>query len=60
MVPGGRDSQGLWESHVHTTVFNMENQQKTYCIAQGTLLNVMCQPEWEPGLGEKGYMYMFG
>ena len=31
MVPrgkdGGRDSQGLWDGHVHTAVFNMENQQ---------------------------------
>ena len=60
MVAGGRDSQGLWESQVHTAVFNMENQQKTYCRARGTLLNVMCQAEWEPGLGEIGYMHMFG
>ena len=27
-------------------------------IAQGTLLNVMCQPGWEGRLGENGYMYM--
>ena len=33
---------------------------KTYCIAHGTLLNVMCQPGWERGLGENGYMYMYG
>ena len=29
-------------------------------IAQGTLLNVMWQPEWEKGLGENRYMYMYG
>ena len=23
----------------------------TYCTAQGTLLNVMCQPAWEEGFG---------
>ena len=23
----GRDSQGLWDGHVHTAVFKMENQQ---------------------------------
>ena len=33
---------------------------KTYCIAYGTLLNVMCQPVWEGGLGENGYIYMYG
>ena len=26
----------------------------------GTLLNVMCQPRWEEGLGENGYKYMYG
>ena len=29
-------------------------------IAQGTLLNVMCQPGWERGLGKNGNMYMYG
>ena len=29
---------------------------RTYCVAQGTLLNVRCQPGWEGSLGEKGYM----
>ena len=24
---GGRDSQGVWDGHGHTAVFNMENQQ---------------------------------
>ena len=24
---GGRDSQGAWDGHGHTAVFNMENQQ---------------------------------
>ena len=39
----------------------MNNQQEpTYCIAQGTLLNVMWQPGWEGSLGENGYMYTFG
>ena len=32
----------------------------TYCIAHGTLLNVMGQPGWKAGLGEKGYVYMYG
>ena len=29
-------------------------------VRMGTLLNVMCQPGWERGLGENGYMYMYG
>ena len=33
---------------------------RTYCIAQGILLNVMWQPRWEGSLGENGYMYMCG
>ena len=24
----GRDSQGLWEGHVHTAMFKMDNQQR--------------------------------
>ena len=31
-----------------------------YCIAQGTLLNVVWQSGWEGSLGENGYMYMYG
>ena len=27
MVAGGRDSQGLWEGHVHTALFKVDNQQ---------------------------------
>ena len=26
-LPGGKDSQGLWEGHVHTAVFRMDDQQ---------------------------------
>ena len=33
---------------------------RTYCRAQGTLLNVMWKPGWEGSLGENGYMYMYG
>ena len=65
---GGRDSQGVWDGYVHTAIFKMENQKKkkkekptrTYCIAQGTLLNVMWKPEWVGNLRETGYMYMYG
>ena len=36
----------------------MDKPTKTYGIAHGTLLSVMCQPGWEGGLGENGYMCM--
>ena len=26
-LPGGRESQGIWEGHVHTVTFKMDNQQ---------------------------------
>ena len=30
----GRDSQGVWDGHVHTAAFKINNQQgPTYCIA---------------------------
>ena len=34
--------------------------KKTYCISQGTLLEVMWQSRWEGGLGQDRYMYMYG
>ena len=27
-LPGRRDSWGLWEGHVHTAIFKMDNQQR--------------------------------
>ena len=33
---------------------------RLYCIAKGTLLNVVWQPGWEGGLGENGCRYMYG
>ena len=25
--PGGKDSQGVWDGHVHTAIFKMDNPQ---------------------------------
>ena len=33
---------------------------RTYCIAQGTRLNVMWQLGWQGSLGETRYTYMYG
>ena len=59
-LPGGWESQGVWDGDVHTDIFKMDNQTKTCCIAQGTLPSVMQQPGWKGSLGENGYMYMYG
>ena len=32
---------------------------RAYCIAQGTLLNVLWRPKWEGNLKKSGYMYMY-
>ena len=58
-LPRGRDSEALWEDHVHIAIFKMDNQQ-TYCKAHGILLFVILQAEWEGGLEENGYMNMSG
>ena len=52
----GRDKLGVWEGPVHAAIFKMGNQW-TSCT---TLLNAMCQPGWERGLGKNGHMYMYG
>ena len=38
---GGRDKLGGWEYHIHTTMYKIDKQKRTYCIAQGTILNFM-------------------
>ena len=46
------------ESTCTHVIFKMDKQQ-AYCIAQGTLFNIMWQPGWKGSLGENGYMYMY-
>ena len=55
-LPWGRDSQGVWESHVHTTMFKMDTQQGPV-IQHIELCSI--QPGWERLLGENGYRYMY-
>ena len=56
--------RGTWQATVHGVAESDSTDglsiqpKRTYCIAQRTLLNVMCQPGWEGSLGENGYMYM--
>ena len=59
-----KTSSEVWDQHVHTTIFKMDNHFKwltarTYCSAQGTLLMLCGSLEFEGSLGEKGNMCMF-
>ena len=45
--------------YMYMAIYEMDNQQK-YHIAHGTQFNVIYQPGWEEGLGQKGFMYMYG
>ena len=36
---------------VYTVMYLKQIIPRTYCVAQGTLLNVRCQPGWEGSLG---------
>ena len=47
---GVRNSEGIWEGHVYTAIFKMDNQQKP--IVQHMELCFMCQLGWEGTLGE--------
>ena len=57
---GVRDSWGIWNQHVHTAIFRMNNQPRSYCMAQGTLLNVIWHP-WIGGEsgGEQVHVYVW-
>ena len=55
----GRDSQGVWDGHVHTAIFKMNNQQRPTIQTQNSAQCYVAG--WMGGcLGENGYMYMYG
>ena len=59
MVARGKGQLGsLGKSCTHCYIQNGQ-PTSTGCIAHGILLNVMCQPGWEGGLGENGYMSIY-
>ena len=37
----GRDKSGHWDEHTHTTTWKIDKPTGTYCIAQGTILNIL-------------------
>ena len=55
---GGRDSWGIWEEHVHTAMFEMDNQQGT-SLERMKLCSCSVAAREEGGLEENGYMYMY-
>ena len=55
-LTGGRDSKGVWESHVDTAIFQMHKQQGL--SAQHMELLVLCASLDEMGVWKDGYMYM--
>ena len=55
---GGRDSQGVWDGHGHTAVFNMENQQGP--AGQPRELGSMSCGSLDGRIwGQNGYMSMY-
>ena len=54
MIYRGRNSQGVWDGHVDTAIFKMDNQQGPTVQHREPLLNVMWQSGWEEGLEENG------
>ena len=56
---GERDSQGVWDGHVHTAIFKTGNQQGPI-VQDMELCSMLWQPGWKDSLGENGYMSMFG
>ena len=52
MIYRGRNSQGVWDGHVDTAIFKMDNQQGPTVQHREPLLNVMWQSGWEEGLEE--------
>ena len=55
---GGRDGElGI---HMYTLLHLKWISTRSYCIAHGTLLNLMWQARWQESLGENEYMYLYG
>ena len=56
----GKDSQGVWEGHVHTTIFKMSNQQGPI-VQHMKLCSMLCGSlDGRGSLRKNGYMYMYG
>ena len=36
---GGKDELGVWDEHIHSTIYKRNN--RIYCVAQGTTFNIL-------------------
>ena len=41
MIAGGRDSRGVWDGHIHTAIFKMDNQQGP-TVQHMKLCSILC------------------
>ena len=60
---GKRRGEGTvreFEIDLYTLLYLKWIPTRICCIRQGTLLSVIWQAGWERGLGENGYMCMYG
>ena len=58
-MTAGRDSQGVWDGHVHTAIFKIDNQQG---LLYSTWNSAQCYvAAWMGGgFGENRYVCMYG
>ena len=58
---GARAGGISWDTgiDIYTLLCVKQITNKTYYIAQGTLLNTLSWPIWEKNLKKSGYMYMY-
>ena len=54
------DNQGVWDGHVYTAVFKMDNQQGPIVWHMELCSVLPVSLDGSGGLGEKGYMYLYG
>ena len=54
----GRDSQGVWDGHVHTAIFEMDNQQGSIVLYM-ELCPIFCSNlDWREFGGEWIHVYL--
>ena len=56
---GQRDSWGVWDRHVHSILFHVDNHRGP-TSQHMELLNAVWQPGWERSLEENGSMCTYG
>ena len=60
MAARGQDGQGAWESHIITLLQSKCITNKDLWYSMWNSAQCYMPVGWEAGLGENGYMYMYG